>query len=87
MTEESNLTVEERCHVADDILNILTRALEVCPENGGVATAYATLYLRHPLRKQNEDYFLKKAVGWLELADKWSEGIENLAYEALSFPC
>lgn len=82
MAEDNDLTVEERCRVAEDMHRILTHALEVSPNNAGLANAYGTLYLRHPLRKQNERDYLHNAITWFRLAEEWSGSALDNASEA-----
>lgn len=82
MAEDNDLTVEERCRVAEDMHRILTHALEVSPNNAGLANSYGTLYLRHPLRKQNEPDYLHNAITWFRLAEEWSGRALDNAYIA-----
>lgn len=82
MAEDNDLTVEERCRVAEDMHRILTHALEVSPNNAGLANAYGTLYLRHPLRKQSERDYLHNAITWFRLAEEWSGSALDNAYIA-----
>ena len=82
MAEDNNRTFEERCRVAEDMHRILTHALEVSPNNAGLANAHGTLYLRHPLRKQNERHYLHNAITWFRLAEEWSGSALDNASEA-----
>ena len=36
------------------------------------------------MRKQNERYYLEKALEWFKSADEWSQGIDDQAHSALS---
>ncbi len=72
--------MSRRVEIASEAERAYLKALDLAPRNSHIAHALGLLYYEHPLREQNEEIWLERAITWFDHATEW----ENDRYSVIA---